>query len=69
MNLSITAIARSSGVEYFPSFIEIFVTIFVVSIGFAAFALAVKYLPIFPKTGEHTVSEHIDYETLVSQKV
>ncbi|MEP0822785.1 MAG: Ni/Fe-hydrogenase cytochrome b subunit [Ignavibacterium sp.] len=47
MNLSITAIERYSGVSYFPSWMEIAVTLMVVALGFAAFRLAVKYLPIF----------------------
>jgi Ni/Fe-hydrogenase subunit HybB-like protein len=49
MNVSVTAIVRSSGVRYFPSWSEIAVSLMMVAIGFAAFRLAVKYLAVFPK--------------------
>ncbi|MBM4168486.1 MAG: Ni/Fe-hydrogenase cytochrome b subunit [Ignavibacteria bacterium] len=49
MNLSITAVDRYSGVGYFPSLMEIAVTMMIVAIGFAAFRLAAKHLPVFPE--------------------
>jgi Ni/Fe-hydrogenase subunit HybB-like protein len=49
MNVSVTAMVRSSGVHYFPTWIEIAVSLMMVAIGFAAFRLAVKYLAVFPK--------------------
>ena len=39
----------STGVRYFPKWSELAVTGMIIGIGFAAFGLAVKYLPIFPK--------------------
>ncbi len=47
LNLSITAIAQYSP-GYFPSWMEISVTLMIVALGFAAFWLAAKFLPIFP---------------------
>jgi Ni/Fe-hydrogenase subunit HybB-like protein len=60
LNVSITGMMRSSGVEYFPSFIEIGITVFLVATGFVAFATAVKFLPIFPEEEEEvaTVAAH-----------
>ncbi len=66
MNLSITSIARYSGVSYFPSWVEIAVSAMMVAIGFALFRLAVRYLDIFPRPHEgseprpapHTVTYH-----------
>ncbi len=49
LNVAITGMARSSGVAYFPSWYEFAVTAAIVGAGFLAFALAVKYLPVFPK--------------------
>jgi len=49
MNVSITGFEGSTGVRYFPKWTELAVTGMIIAIGFAAFALAVKYLPIFPK--------------------
>ncbi|RJP65011.1 MAG: Ni/Fe-hydrogenase cytochrome b subunit [Candidatus Abyssobacteria bacterium SURF_17] len=49
LNVSITGMLRSSGVNYFPSWMEIGATVFLVAVGFALFAAAVKYLPVFPK--------------------
>jgi len=49
MNVSITGFEGSTGVRYFPKWTELAVTGMIIAIGFAAFGLAVKYLPIFPK--------------------
>ncbi|MEX2117020.1 MAG: Ni/Fe-hydrogenase cytochrome b subunit [Bacteroidota bacterium] len=53
MNLSVTALERYSGMNYFPSWMEVSVTLMVIALGFAAFRLAVKHLPIF----EHATDE------------
>lgn len=52
LNVSITGMLKSSGVNYFPSFMEIGATVFLVALGFAAFGAAVKYLPIFSEEKE-----------------
>ncbi|HEX9615581.1 MAG TPA: Ni/Fe-hydrogenase cytochrome b subunit, partial [Bacteroidota bacterium] len=52
MNLSVTALERYSGMNYFPSWMEVSVTLMVIALGFAAFRLAVKHLPIFEQTAE-----------------
>jgi c(7)-type cytochrome triheme protein len=44
--------ARSSGVNYVPSWMEFTVTTFIVVLGFALFGLAVKHLEVFPKHEE-----------------
>ena len=49
MNVSITGMEGSTGVRYFPKWSELAVTGMIIGIGFAAFGLGVKYLPIFPK--------------------
>ncbi len=49
MNVSITGFEGSTGMRYFPKWSELAVTGMIIAIGFAAFGLAVKYLPIFPK--------------------
>jgi Ni/Fe-hydrogenase subunit HybB-like protein len=50
LNVSITGMAASSGVTYFPSWTEISVTMLIVAVGFRVFALAVKNLHIFIET-------------------
>ncbi len=52
LNVSITGMAASSGVAYFPSWTEISVTMFIVAVGFGVFALAVRNLRIFTETEE-----------------
>jgi Ni/Fe-hydrogenase subunit HybB-like protein len=47
LNVSITGMAASSGVAYFPAWTEISVTMLIVAIGFGVFAFAVKNLKIF----------------------
>ncbi len=47
LNVSITGIQATTGYVYFPKWTEISVTLFLVAVGFALFALAVKHLPIY----------------------
>jgi Ni/Fe-hydrogenase subunit HybB-like protein len=47
LNVSVTGMERSAGVRYLPSWMELAVSVGLVAIGFAVFALAAKYLPIF----------------------
>jgi c(7)-type cytochrome triheme protein len=49
LNVAITGMQASSGVSYIPSWMEFAVTASIVGVGFALFALAVKFLPVFPK--------------------
>ncbi len=55
MNVAITSMEKVNKGIYFPAWTEWIITVFLVAIGFAVFALAVKYLPIFPKV-EQTVA-------------
>jgi Ni/Fe-hydrogenase subunit HybB-like protein len=52
MNISITGMEGWAKAGYFPSWMEIAVTVMIVALGFAAFALAARYLPVFPKAEE-----------------
>jgi len=47
LNVSTTGFVASSGVNYFPSWMEIAITLALVATGFFIFAMAVRYLPIF----------------------
>lgn len=49
LNVSVTGLERSSGTHYVPSWMELTVSVGLVAIGMALFALAVRYLPIFPE--------------------
>jgi Ni/Fe-hydrogenase subunit HybB-like protein len=49
LNVSITGMEANSGFVYVPSFMEVSITLFVVAGGFAVFALAIKYLNVFPE--------------------
>jgi Ni/Fe-hydrogenase subunit HybB-like protein len=48
LNVSITGLEAGTGVRYFPSWMEIAVTMSIVAAGFAVFGLAARHLPIFP---------------------
>jgi Ni/Fe-hydrogenase subunit HybB-like protein len=52
LNVSVTGLERASGTHYTPSWMEVTVSVGLVAIGFAVFALAVRYLPVFPRHGE-----------------
>jgi len=49
LNVSVTGMERAAGVAYFPSWMEIALSLALVAGGFAIFGLAVRYLPIFPE--------------------
>jgi Ni/Fe-hydrogenase subunit HybB-like protein len=55
LNVSITGMEASAlgGVHYIPKWTEVAVTASIIAAGFAIFALAVKYLPIFPEAEAH----------------
>jgi len=53
LNISVTGMERAAGVRYVPSWMEIAVSLGLVALGFAAFALAVRWLPIFPEPSTH----------------
>jgi len=38
----------AAGVQYVPSWMELTVSLGLVALGFTLFALAVRYLPVFP---------------------
>jgi Ni/Fe-hydrogenase subunit HybB-like protein len=48
LDVSVTGLERASGTHYTPTWMEVVVSVGLVAIGFAAFALAVRYLPVFP---------------------
>jgi Ni/Fe-hydrogenase subunit HybB-like protein len=49
LNVAITGMESYAPAGYFPSWMEISVTLMAIALGFAAFGLAVKYLPIFKR--------------------
>jgi len=51
MNVTITSMEAVNKGIYFPAWTEWMISLFLIALGFTAFALAVKYLPIFPKHG------------------
>jgi len=64
LNVTITGLAGASGSHYFPSAMEIFISIFLVGIGFALFGLAARYLPVFRHGEEQAVEEKLSKDTV-----
>jgi Ni/Fe-hydrogenase subunit HybB-like protein len=60
LNTSITGFEGWAGKGYFPSWMELAVTFSIVAFGFVAFALAVKYLPIFTHTEHRETLPSVD---------
>ena len=52
LNVSVTGMEGAAGVQYVPSWMEISVSLGLVALGFALFAAAVRYLPVFPEPAE-----------------
>ncbi|HEY0592424.1 MAG TPA: Ni/Fe-hydrogenase cytochrome b subunit [Thermoanaerobaculia bacterium] len=51
LNVATVGMEASSGVRYVPAWPEVAITASIVAVGFAAFGLAAKYLPIFEHAG------------------
>lgn len=51
LNVAITGMQAGASAAYFPSFAELVVSAMLVVLGFIAFALAVRYLNVFPRDG------------------
>ncbi|MBZ0265377.1 Ni/Fe-hydrogenase cytochrome b subunit [bacterium] len=49
LNISWVGMMRSSGTFYFPAWSEVFISLFLVTIGAVAFYFIVKWLPVFPE--------------------
>ncbi len=49
LNVAITGLVRSSGVNYIPSFTEAALSVAFIAFAFLVFALCVKYLNVFPE--------------------
>lgn len=47
LNIAVTGMERAAGVTYIPKWTEVVVTLAIVGLGFAAFNLAAKHLPVF----------------------
>jgi Ni/Fe-hydrogenase subunit HybB-like protein len=47
LNVSVTGMEVASGVSYVPKWTEVMVTLMIVALGFAAFRLAARHLPVF----------------------
>lgn len=54
LNVSITGFEGAQGGRYIPSWSEAWITVFLVALGFAAFGLCVRFLPVYPRTEEET---------------
>jgi Ni/Fe-hydrogenase subunit HybB-like protein len=59
LNVSTTGFVASSGVNYFPSWMEIAITLALVATGFFVFAMAVRYLPIFEHPEEGSAPQAV----------
>jgi len=57
LNVAVTGMERAAGVRYLPSWMELAVSVGLVAVGFAVFALAARYLPIFPEAASDEPDE------------
>ncbi len=47
LNVALTGMQASAGISYFPSWMEISITLAIVAFGFVVFSMAAKYLPVY----------------------
>ncbi|GAB4540466.1 MAG: Ni/Fe-hydrogenase cytochrome b subunit [Anaerolineae bacterium] len=57
-NVSIIGLLPYTGNVYVPSWMEVVVSVTLVSVGVLAYGLAVRYLPVFPEEGESHTTTH-----------
>lgn len=60
MNITITGMQAYAGVTYFPSWMEVSVTLGIVAFAFVVFALAAKHLPVFTHGHGHEAPDEFD---------
>jgi len=66
LNVSITGFESAQGGHYVPSWAEAGITLFIVALGFGAFSLAAKHLPVYPEEEEEPQDE---FDVLVTPTV
>ncbi len=59
LNVAITAFESATGGHYVPSFAEVGITLFIVALGFGAFTLAAKHLPVYPDEEKEEASSAV----------
>src|SRR5437764_11495056 len=59
LNVTLTGMEASSGVHYIPKWTEIAITLSIIAVGFAAFRMAARYLPVFEDTGEEEAPRQV----------
>ncbi|MEK7726952.1 MAG: NrfD/PsrC family molybdoenzyme membrane anchor subunit [candidate division KSB1 bacterium] len=59
INVSITGMEGWAKAGYFPSWMEVTITVMIVAVGFALFALAARYLPVFPTAETEAKAESV----------
>jgi len=59
LNVSITGMETAAGLHYIPKWTEVAITGAIIAAGFFLFAVAVKYLPIFPEE-EHVTGQPLE---------
>jgi len=57
LNVSLTGMETSAGLHYLPKWTEFAITAAIIAVGFFGFAMAVKYLPIFPEHHDEPKAE------------
>jgi len=57
LNVSTTGLDASSGYRYFPSWMEVAVTLSVVVVGLAIFRFAMRFLPVYPSARQEVAKE------------
>ncbi len=69
LNVSITGLESYTQAGYFPKWTEISVTLFIVALGFAAFRLIAKHLPVFPPEVEERKTITEGFEVISMREV
>lgn len=60
LNVSLTGMETAAGLHYLPKWTEFAITAAIIAAGFFLFAIAVKYLPIFPEHHEPELAEVVE---------
>ncbi len=69
LNVSVTGMEAAAGARYLPSVMEVLVSLGLVALGFALFAFAARWLPVFPERGATTPGRRAETARPVAEPV
>lgn len=68
LNVAITGMQGAAGATYYPSWMEVSITLMLVALGFAAFRMIAKHFPVFEETEPIPASQRVKVKVTAKPK-